>query len=69
MVRQMLAGASARFGNWVKDKSGAVTTDWVVLVAFLVTLSVLVMMSISGSVEILADKTGTELGNRQPGQL
>ncbi len=69
MVRQMHSGASERLRNWLRDESGAVTTDWVLLVALIVTLSVVVMTSITGGVQVLADNTESSLASRQPGQL
>lgn len=55
--------------EWKKCESGSVTTDWVLLIAGLLTLSFLVMSAIKPSTEELAEETGTALSARQPGQL
>lgn len=51
--------------NWARDESGNATVDWVVLVAGLVALSVVVMGSVGGGVEQLADNTEIALDTRE----
>ncbi len=65
MGRLLLARARKITLDWVEDESGNAAVDWVVLVAGLVALSVTVMVSIGGGVEVLADNTGAALDNRE----
>ena len=65
MVRFLYERALGHTSDWLRDESGNTTVDWVVIVAGLVALSIAVMTSISGGVELLADKTGTELSTRE----
>ena len=65
MVRYIMVRARRVTTDWVRDESGNTTVDWVVLVAGLVALSVTVMTSVGGGVEVLADGTGSELDTRE----
>ncbi|MEM1236088.1 MAG: hypothetical protein AAGI10_03890 [Pseudomonadota bacterium] len=42
--------------NFRRDEDGAVTVDWVVLTAALVALGILVLGTVSGGIEDLADR-------------
>ena len=49
------------FNAFLKDESGAVTVDWVVLTAAVVGLGIAVLTSVQGGTEALADKISTNL--------
>lgn len=53
------------FSAFLKDDSGAVTVDWVVLTAAIVGLGLLVFTFIRPAVSNLASGIGTELGKAQ----
>ena len=69
MKNQVLRKAQEITQKWFRDESGAVTADWVLLLAGLITLSVLVMSQINPSVEQLAQRTGDHLTTIQPGTI
>ncbi|MCV6825267.1 MULTISPECIES: Flp family type IVb pilin [Halocynthiibacter] len=47
------------FNNFVKDESGAVTVDWVVLTAAIVGLGIAVLASVRGGVTTLSGNIST----------
>ena len=49
--------------NFVSAVDGAVTVDWVVLTAAIVTLGVAVMLSVGGPTTDLADNVGSTVGD------
>ncbi len=49
------------FNAFLKDESGAVTVDWVVLTAAIVGLGIAVLTSVSGGTRTLADNISTSL--------
>ena len=49
------------FDTFLKDDSGAVTVDWVVLTAAVVGLGIAVLSSIGGGTKTLADSISTSL--------
>ena len=49
------------FNTFLKDESGAVTVDWVVLTAAIVGLGIAVLTSVGGGTTSLADKISSEL--------
>lgn len=49
--------------GFVKDESGAVTVDWVVLTAALVGLGAVVIYNISSGTTQTADSVGNAVGN------
>jgi Flp pilus assembly pilin Flp len=51
------------FMNFIKDESGAVTVDWVVLTAAVVGLGLVVFSAIQPKVKALATSIGTEIDN------
>lgn len=65
MSNSIFRGVSHRFSRFLSDESGNATIDWVGLVAGLVALSIAVMISIGGGVEVLADKMESELETRE----
>ncbi|OAN74030.1 hypothetical protein A8B82_18550 [Sulfitobacter sp. EhC04] len=50
-----------------KSERGAVTVDWVVLTAAVVSLAVVIVLTIHNGAESVGDGTGTWLGNRSVG--
>ncbi len=54
------------FNAFLKDESGAVTVDWVVLTAAIVGLGIAVLASVSGGTNTLAQ---TISGNLAAGQV
>ncbi|GLT08111.1 hypothetical protein PVW51_17920 [Sulfitobacter sp. PR48] len=50
-----------------KSERGAVTVDWVVLTAAVVSLAVVIVVAIHNGAESVGDGTGTWLGNRLVG--
>jgi Flp pilus assembly pilin Flp len=48
---------------FLKDESGAVTVDWVVLTAAIVGLGIAVLMSVGNGTTSLADKISSSLAN------
>ena len=51
------------FNAFLKDESGAVTVDWVVLTAAIVGLGIAVLTSAGGGTTALADKVSSSLAN------
>ncbi|MEM9425192.1 MAG: hypothetical protein AAGA06_00680 [Pseudomonadota bacterium] len=51
------------FNAFLKDESGAVTVDWVVLTAAIVGLGIAVLTSVGGGTTDLADAISTNLSN------
>ncbi|MCV6825268.1 MULTISPECIES: Flp family type IVb pilin [Halocynthiibacter] len=47
------------FNNFVKDESGAVTVDWVVLTAAIVGLGIAVLATVRGGVTTLSGNIST----------
>ena len=54
-----------KFSAFLKDDTGAVTVDWVVLTAAIVGLGLLVFNFVRPAVWNLASGIGTELGDAQ----
>jgi Flp pilus assembly pilin Flp len=57
------------FNAFLKDESGAVTVDWVVLTAAIVGLGIAVLTSVSGGTQSLADKISSNLADGQVATL
>ncbi|MEO1536611.1 MAG: hypothetical protein AAFR73_02675 [Pseudomonadota bacterium] len=51
------------FNAFLKDESGAVTVDWVVLTAAIVGLGIAVLTSVGNGTTTLADKISSNLAN------
>jgi Flp pilus assembly pilin Flp len=49
------------FNAFLKDESGAVTVDWVVLTAAIVGLGIAVLTSVGGGTTTLADSVSSSL--------
>lgn len=49
------------FYAFLKDESGAVTVDWVVLTAAIVGLGIAILTSVGGGTQDLADTVSTNL--------
>jgi len=49
--------------NFTRAEDGAVTIDWVVLTAAIVTLGIAVMLSVGGPTTDLADNVGSTVGD------
>ena len=49
------------FYAFLKDESGAVTVDWVVLTAAIVGLGIAILTSVGGGTQDLADTVSTHL--------
>ncbi len=56
-----------RLKRFNRDESGAVTVDWVVLTAFIVGLTGVVVLAIQGSSGSVGDSVGNHLTNITPG--
>ena len=52
-----------KFTAFLNDETGAVTVDWVVLTAAVVTLGLVVFNFVAPAVSTLASDIGTEVGN------
>ena len=52
------------FNAFLKDESGAVTVDWVVLTAAIVGLGIAVLTSVSGGTTVLADSISSHMASR-----
>jgi Flp pilus assembly pilin Flp len=61
--RSTLERNTTMFMNFIKDESGAVTVDWVVLTAAVVGLGLVVFSAIKPKVSALATSIGTEIDN------
>ena len=57
------------FNAFLKDESGAVTVDWVVLTAAIVGLGIAVLTSVGGGTTTLADKVSSSLAAGQVNTL
>jgi len=55
------------FNAFLKDESGAVTVDWVVLTAAIVGLGLAVLTSVSGGTTALADKVSSYMADQSVG--
>lgn len=56
------------YKKFAKSEDGAVTVDWVVLTAAIVSLAVAAILSIHGSTGNVGDVVGAWLGAREAGQ-
>ena len=52
------------FNAFLKDESGAVTVDWVVLTAAIVGLGIAVLTSVSGGTTVLADSISSHMASQ-----
>ena len=52
------------FNAFLKDESGAVTVDWVVLTAAIVGLGIAVLTSVGGGTTTLADNVSQHLADQ-----
>lgn len=52
------------FSSFLKDESGAVTVDWVVLTAAIVGLGIAVLASVGGGTTSLANKVSSHLASQ-----
>ncbi len=52
------------FNAFLKDESGAVTVDWVVLTAAVVGLGLAVLLSIGGGTQDFADDISTHMSSQ-----
>ena len=52
------------FNAFLKDESGAVTVDWVVLTAAIVGLGIAVLTSVGGGTVTLADKVSSHMAGQ-----
>lgn len=52
------------FNAFLKDESGAVTVDWVVLTAAIVGLGIAVLTSVGGGTTTLADKVSGHMASK-----
>lgn len=50
-----------RLGKFVTDETGAVTVDWVVLTAAIVTMAMLIFPALKSPVSDLAEAIGTKV--------
>ena len=55
------------FNAFLKDESGAVTVDWVVLTAAIVGLGLAVLTSVSGGTTTLANKVSSHMSAQSVG--
>ena len=55
-------------GRFFQLEDGAVTVDWVVLLAGILGMIFIVMASISGGVQVFGQKAGDELSAREVGR-
>lgn len=55
------------FNAFLKDESGAVTVDWVVLTAAIVGLGLAVLTSVSGGTTSLANKISSHMNAQSVG--
>ena len=51
------------FREFFQSEDGAITVDWMLLTAALLTLGIAVGVSVSNGAETMADNTGQVLGN------
>ena len=49
----------------MRDDTGEVTIEWVLITAAIVSLSILVLTSIGGGTQVLAEAVDTEVSDRQ----
>ncbi|MEO6300663.1 MAG: pilus assembly protein [Paracoccaceae bacterium] len=57
------------FKTFKSDESGAVTVDWVVLTAAIVGLGMVVMTTVGGGIQTLANSVATDVGGRTSGYV
>ena len=56
------------FKGFLRSERGAVTVDWVVITAAVVSHAVLIVSTIGGSSESVGDGIGTYLSNKSVGE-
>lgn len=54
------------FTRFAKDETGAITVDWVVLTAAILTLGAVVVFSVRSGAQEMADNTGQVLADAEP---
>lgn len=59
----LMEGHMKLFNAFLKDESGAVTVDWVVLTAAIVGLGLAVLTSVSGGTTVLANKISSKMSS------
>ena len=59
----LMEGHMKLFNAFLKDESGAVTVDWVVLTAAIVGLGIAILASVEDGTQELANKISSELAN------
>lgn len=67
MKDRIAARVRPEIAQWLENEDGAVTTDWVVLTAGIVTIALIAISSVSGGTQDYAARTGTELADRSLG--
>ncbi len=65
----MFQRVKSGLGRFWSDTEGAVTVDWVVLLAGILGMIFIVMGSISSGVQIFGQKAGDELSVREIGRF
>lgn len=58
-----------QFERFLRSEDGAVTVDWVVLTAAVVSLAVVSIFAIQGSTDDVGDGVGNYLTNTTPGNF
>lgn len=53
--------------TWLQDEAGNTTVDWVVLLSGILGMVLIVMLSISGGVQVFGEKAEAELTARDVG--
>lgn len=56
---------NTKLTTFLKSEDGAVTVDWMLLTAALLTLGIVVGYAVSHGAETMAENTGNELGTAQ----
>ena len=67
MIRRMTTKLGECGRELIEDEDGNTTVDWVVLLSGIVGMTFLVMVSISGGVQVFGEKAEEELASRDVG--
>lgn len=67
MIQHITHKLGTGIKGWLRDESGNTTIDWVVLVSGILGMTFLVMVAISGGMQVFGEKAETELTQREVG--
>ena len=67
MIQRIKKKLGSGITSWLNDEAGNTTIDWVVLLSGILGMTLLVMISISGGVQVFGEGAEDELTAREVG--